>query len=307
MAQINLGGSGLMVPDVALGVMRIADKSAAEAQALVEKAMEKGVNFFDTADIYAAGQSSVVLGQALKDAGIAREDIILQSKGGIILEDGQISGDGWKGPRYDFSKSHLISAVDEELKRLQTDYLDLVLLHHPIGDVWGAWRALEELYGAGKIRAIGVSNFSPALLAQFIALNDIAPMVNQIENHPFHQQVDKVAYFQEQGVLVEAWAPFAEGMHDVFHSPILTAIADNHGKSVGHVILRWLLQRGISTIPKSMKPARMRDNLNVFDFELTEPEMAAIATMNTGETLFGGSDDPDVAHVEKMLNWTVTH
>lgn len=277
--------NGVVMPVLGYGMAQVQGSEAVQA---VKDAIAAGYRAIDTAVIY---DNEADIGQGIAESNVDRSDLFLTTK--VWVQD----------MTYEGAKA----SVMRSLELLQTDYLDLVLLHHPIGDVWGAWRALEELYGAGKIRAIGVSNFSPALLAQFIALNDIAPMVNQIENHPFHQQVDKVAYFQEQGVLVEAWAPFAEGMHDVFHSPILTAIADNHGKSVGHVILRWLLQRGISTIPKSMKPARMRDNLNVFDFELTEPEMAAIATMNTGETLFGGSDDPDVAHVEKMLNWTVTH
>lgn len=266
----------------------VAQVQGAEATQAVKDAIANGYRMIDTAVIY---DNEGDIGRAIAESDVDRRDLFLTTK--VWVQD--MSYEGAK------------ASVSRSLELLGTDYLDLVLLHHPIGDIWGAWRALEEVYKAGRIRAIGVSNFSPALMTQFVALNDIAPMVNQIENHPFHQQADKVAYFQEQGILVEAWAPFAEGMHDVFHSPILTKIADHHGKEVGHVILRWLLQRGISTIPKSMKPARMASNLDVFDFELTTDEMAQIATMNTGETLFGGSDDPDVAHVQKMLNWTVTH
>ena len=266
----------------------VAQVQGAEATQAVKDAIANGYRMIDTAVIY---DNEGDIGRAIAESDVDRRDLFLTTK--VWVQD--MSYEGAK------------ASVSRSLELLGTDYLDLVLLHHPIGDIWGAWRALEEAYKAGRIRAIGVSNFSPALMTQFVALNDIAPMVNQIENHPFHQQADKVTYFQEQGILVEAWAPFAEGMHDVFHSPILTKIAENHDKEVGHVILRWLLQRGISTIPKSIKPARMASNLDVFDFDLTTDEMAQIATMNTGETLFGGSDDPDVAHVQKMLNWTVTH
>lgn len=277
--------NGVKMPVLGYGVAQV---QGAEATQAVKDAIANGYRMIDTAVIY---DNEGDIGRAIAESDVDRRDLFLTTK--VWVQD--MSYEGAK------------ASVSRSLELLGTDYLDLVLLHHPIGDIWGAWRALEEAYKAGRIRAIGVSNFSPALMTQFVALNDIAPMVNQIENHPFHQQADKVAYFQEQGILVEAWAPFAEGMHDVFHSPILTKIAENHDKEVGHVILRWLLQRGISTIPKSMKPARMASNLDVFDFELTTDEMAQIATMNTGETLFGGSDDPDVAHVQKMLNWTVAH
>ena len=277
--------NGVKMPVLGYGVAQV---QGAEATQAVKDAIATGYRMIDTAVIY---DNEGDIGRAIAESDVDRRDLFLTTK--VWVQD--MSYEGAK------------ASVSRSLELLGTDYLDLVLLHHPIGDIWGAWRALEEAYKAGRIRAIGVSNFSPALMTQFVALNDIAPMVNQIENHPFHQQADKVAYFQEQGILVEAWAPFAEGMHDVFHSPILTKIAENHDKEVGHVILRWLLQRGISTIPKSMKPARMASNLDVFDFELTTDEMAQITTMNTGETLFGGSDDPDVAHVQKMLNWTVTH
>ncbi|MFH7282508.1 aldo/keto reductase [Weissella confusa] len=277
--------NGVKMPVLGYGVAQV---QGAEATQAVKDAIATGYRMIDTAVIY---ENEGDIGRAIAESDVDRRDLFLTTK--VWVQD--MSYEGAK------------ASVERSLELLGTDYLDLVLLHHPIGDIWGAWRALEEDYKAGRIRAIGVSNFSPALMTQFVALNEIAPMVNQIENHPFHQQADKVAYFQEQGILVEAWAPFAEGMHDVFHSPILTKIAENHGKEVGHVILRWLLQRGISTIPKSMKPARMASNLDVFDFELTDDEMAQIATMNTGKTLFGGSDDPDVAHVQKMLNWTVTH
>ncbi|WP_373892284.1 aldo/keto reductase [Weissella confusa] len=277
--------NGVKMPVLGYGVAQV---QGAEATQAVKDAIATGYRMIDTAVIY---DNEGDIGRAIAESEVDRHDLFLTTK--VWVQD--MSYEGAK------------ASVARSLELLGTDYLDLVLLHHPIGDIWGAWRALEEDYKAGRIRAIGVSNFSPALMTQFVTLNDIAPMVNQIENHPFHQQADKVAYFQEQGILVEAWAPFAEGMHDVFHSPILTKIAENHGKEVVHVILRWLLQRGISTIPKSMKPARMASNLDVFDFELTDDEMAQIATMNTGETLFGGSDDPDVSHVQKMLNWTVTH
>lgn len=277
--------NGVKMPVLGYGVAQVQGADATQA---VKDAIATGYRMIDTAVIY---DNEGDIGRTIAESGVDRRDLFLTTK--VWVQD--MSYEGAK------------ASVARSLELLGTDYLDLVLLHHPIGDIWGAWRALEEDYKAGRIRAIGVSNFSPALMTQFVALNDIAPMVNQIENHPFHQQSDKVSYFQEQGILVEAWAPFAEGMHDVFHSPILTKIAENHGKEVGHVILRWLLQRGISTIPKSMKPARMASNLDAFDFELTDDEMAQIATMNTGETLFGGSDDPDVSHVQKMLNWTVTH
>ena len=304
MAKIDLGGSGLIVPDVALGVMRIADKSAAEAQALVEKALEKDVNFFDTADIYAAGKSSVVLGQALKDAGVNREDIFLQSKGGIILEDGQISGDGWKGPRYDFSKSHLISAVDEELKRLQTDYLDVFLLHRPdtLMDPEQVAEAFDELQASGKVKHFGTSNMNrwqvelvQASLKQKLVANqlqfgimhtgmiDSDIHVNMSDERSFDHDGGILAYSRLKNMTIQAWSPFQYGFfegpfidNDKF--PVLNAklqeLADKYGVTKNTIAVAFILHHPakMQVILGSMNVNRLDEMMNGDKVTLTNQE-----------------------------------
>jgi 2,5-diketo-D-gluconate reductase A len=174
------------------------------------------------------------------------------------------------------------------------DYLDLYLIHQPYGDVHGSWRAMEEAYRAGKLRAIGVSNFHSDRLADIIAFNDIAPAVNQVEVNPFHQQAEAVAFMAAKGVQAEAWAPFAEGRNKLFENDVLRAVAERHDKTVGQIVLRWLIQRGIVSLAKTVRPERMAENIAVFDFALSEKDMAAISMLETGTSCFFSHRDPEI-------------
>jgi 2,5-diketo-D-gluconate reductase A len=185
-------------------------------------------------------------------------------------------------------------AIDKSLQRLQLDYLDLYLIHQPFGDVHGSWRAMEEAYRGGKLRAIGVSNFHPDRLMDLIAFNEVPPAVNQIEVHPFHQQVDSAAFMRDNGVQAEAWAPFAEGRNNLFQNELLVGIAAKHGKSIGQVVLRWLIQRNIVALAKTVRRERMEENLDLFDFRLDETDMSAIATLETGTSSFFSHRDPAI-------------
>jgi diketogulonate reductase-like aldo/keto reductase len=175
---------------------------------------------------------------------------------------------------------------------LQLNYLDLFLIHQPYGDVYGAWRAMEELYSDGRIRAIGVSNFHPDRVMDFIVHHEVGPAVNQIETHPFHQQVETQAFLNENNIQIESWGPFAEGKNNIFHNEVLSSVAVKHGKSIAQVILRWLTQRDIVVIPKSVRKERMAENFNIFDFGLDGEDMEKIATLETGESLFFDHRDP---------------
>jgi Aldo/keto reductases, related to diketogulonate reductase len=192
---------------------------------------------------------------------------------------------------------------EKSLKKLQLDYVDLYLIHQPFGDYYGTWRAMEELYREGKIRAIGVSNFLPDRLMDLIMHNEIAPHVNQIETHPFHQQADTNAFLNELGVQHQSWAPFAEGKNNLFNHEVLAQIAAKHGKTIAQVVLRWLVQRNIVVIPKSVRKERIIENFNIFDFELDADDMARIKTLDTGNTLFLSYLDPQVAKM--MGSWKV--
>ena len=190
-------------------------------------------------------------------------------------------------------------AFDRSMQRLQLDTLDLYLIHQPYGDVYGSWRAMQELYGEGRIRAIGVSNFHPDRVMDLMMHNDVLPAVDQIETHPFHQQVEAQKFLQTNGIQIESWGPFAEGRNDIFHNALLRSIAENHRKSIAQVIVRWLTQRGVVAIPKSVRKERMAENFDVFDFELTADEMIAIATLETGTSSFFDHRDPAMV---KMLS-----
>lgn len=268
--------NGVAMPLLGFGVFQMND--AEECEASVYEAIRTGYRLIDTAAAYG---NEVAVGNAIKRSGVAREDLFITTK--LWIQDA-----GYERTRQAFTRS---------LQRLQLDYLDLYLIHQPFGDVYGAWRAMEELYREGRIRAIGISNFHPDRVMDFIVHHDVAPAVNQIETHPFNQQVETQKFLQENGVQIESWGPFAEGKNNIFQNELLRAIADSHHKSVAQVILRWLTHRGVVAIPKSVRKERIEENFNVFDFELSPEEMAAIATLDTKTSSFFDHRDP------KMVKW----
>jgi len=270
MRKINLN-NGVEMPILGFGVFQIADP--AECERSVRDAIDVGYRLLDTAASYENEES---VGNAIKQSGIAREELFVTTK--LWIAD----------TGYEKTKA----AFDRSMKRLQLDVLDLFLIHQPYGDVYGSWRAMEEMYSEGRVRAIGVSNFHPDRVMDFIVHHEIKPAVNQIETHPFHQQVATQQFLKENGIQIESWGPFAEGKNNIFHNEILSSIAEKHGRSVAQVILRWLTQRDIIVIPKSVKKERMAENFNIFDFELDGDDMERIATLDTGESLFFDHRDP---------------
>jgi 2,5-diketo-D-gluconate reductase A len=268
--------NGLQMPILGFGVFQIADPAACE-RAVVD-AIETGYRLIDTAASY---MNEAAVGQGVKNSGVGRQDLFITSKLWV-----QHTG-------YERTKA----AIDNSLRRLHMDYLDLYLIHQPFGDVHGSWRAMEEACRAGKLRAIGVSNFHPDRLMDIIAFNEIAPAVNQVEVNPFHQQAEATAFMQANGVQAEAWAPFAEGRNGLFDNGVLAAIASRHGKTVGQVVLRWVVQRNIVALAKTVRRERMRENLAIFDFALTEDDMSAIAALETGASSFFSHRDPE------MVKW----
>ena len=265
--------NGTTMPILGFGVFQIPDP--AECERSVIDAVNAGYRLIDTAASY---MNEAAVGNGIRNSGVARQDLFITSK--LWVQD-----TGYVNTQ---------NAIEQSLQRLQLDYLDLFLIHQPFGDVHGSWRAMQDAYRAGKLRAIGVSNFQPDRLMDLIAFNDIAPAVNQIEVNPFHQQADSVAFMQEHGVQAQAWAPFAEGRNHLFQNPVLLAIAAKHGKSVGQVVLRYLVLRGIAVLAKTVRPERMAENLAVFDFNLDEADMAAIATLETGASSFFSHRDPAI-------------
>ncbi|WP_418764918.1 aldo/keto reductase [Mailhella sp.] len=263
--------NGVSMPMLGFGVFQIRD--AATCEACVTEALGVGYRHIDTAAAYCNEEA---VGKALRKSGIPREDIFLTTK--LWLQDA-----GYETTKAAFAAS---------LRRLGTDYVDLYLIHQPFGDVYGSWRAMEELYKEGKIRAIGVSNFLPDRLVDLILHSKVTPAVNQVETHPFCQQRQAVAVMEEYGVRPESWGPFAEGKNNLFHNPTLLSVAEKHGKSVAQVVLRWLNQRNIIAIPKSVRPERMAENFAIFDFSLDEEDMKNIASLDTGKTLFFDHRDP---------------
>jgi 2,5-diketo-D-gluconate reductase A len=268
--------NGIQIPLLGFGVFQVADLK--ECERAVSDALRIGYRLIDTAASY--GNEEAV-GNAIKRSGVSRDEIFVTTK--LWLTDAS----------YDKARH----AFDRSMQRLQLETLDLYLIHQPIGDVYGAWRAMEELYREGRIRAIGVSNFHPDRVMDFLMHHEIPPAVDQIETHPFHQQVETQKFLQENGVQMESWGPFAEGKNDIFKNALLRSIGEKHGKSVAQVIVRWLTQRGVVAIPKSVRPERMAENFNVFDFELTPDEMSAIKTLDTGASLFFDHRDP------AMVKW----
>ena len=275
--------NGVKMPMLGFGVFQIADADICE-QAVYD-ALMTGYRLIDTAAVY--GNEEAV-GRAIKRSGIPREELFITTK--LWVQDAG----------YEKTKK----AFETSLSNLQLDYLDLYLIHHPFGDYYGAWRAMEELYEAGKIRAIGLSNFGSDRLVDLVMNNKVVPAVNQVECHPFFQQKAAFALMEEYQIQPEAWAPFAEGQKNLFTNEMLSSIGKKYGKSAAQVVLRWNYQRGVVTIPKSIHKERMEQNISIFDFSLTEEEMEKISTLDEGVTLFGANEDPQYA---KMINSVKLH
>jgi 2,5-diketo-D-gluconate reductase A len=271
--------NGVEMPILGFGVFQVPDP--AECERSVRDAIDVGYRLLDTAASY--GNEEAV-GAAIRNHGIKRSDLFVTTK--LWIEDASYEG--------------AKAAFERSMNKLQLDYLDLYLIHQPYGDVYGAWRAMEELHRAGRIRAIGVSNFYPDRLVDFVLHNEIVPAVNQIEIHPFHSQDDAQKVLQEYGVQPEAWGPFAEGKNDLFTNPVLESIGNKHGKSVAQVVLRWLTQRGVVAIPKSVRKARMAENFAVFDFRLDQDDLSAIAALDQKASSFFDHRDP------AMVKWLGT-
>lgn len=263
--------NGIEMPLLGFGVFQMTDD--AECERAVIDAINTGYRLIDTAASYL---NETQVGNGLKQSGIARDQLFVTTK--LWLQDAS-----YQGAKAQFERS---------LNRLQLDYVDLYLIHQPYGDVHGAWRAMEELLNQGKVRAIGVSNFHPDRLADLIAFNKIVPAVNQVEVNPFNQQLHAEPWMKTRGIQPEAWAPFAEGRNDLFHNPVLTAIGQQYGKTVGQVILRWLYQRNIVSLAKSVRKERMIENSNILDFELSLSDMQQITAMDTATSAFFSHRDP---------------
>jgi 2,5-diketo-D-gluconate reductase A len=269
--------NGVEMPILGFGVFQIPD--AEECERSVYGALQAGYRLLDTASAY---MNEEAVGRAVKRSGVAREEIFVTTKLWV-------SEAGYERAKEAFERS---------LRRLQLDYLDLYLVHQPYGDVYGSWRAMEELYREGRVRAIGVSNFQTDRLMDMIVHNEVVPAVNQVETHPFHQQVEAQQFMREHGVQIESWGPFAEGKNNIFGNELLLSIAVKYGKTVAQVILRWLTQRGVVAIPKSVRQERIVENVDIFDFELSQEDMAAVATLDTKQSLFFDHRDPKMV---KML------
>lgn len=264
------------MPILGFGVFQIVDPN--ECEQSVYDAIVAGYRLIDTAASY---MNEEAVGRAIKRSGVLREDLFITTK--LWVQD-----TGYERTKEAFEKS---------LQRLQLDYLDLYLIHQPYGDVHGSWRAMEELYREGKVRAIGVSNFHEDRLIDLMIHNEIIPAVNQVETHPFNQQIENAKFMKENSVQIESWAPFAEGKNNLFQNEVLVSIAQKYDKSVAQVVLRWLTQREVVVIPKSVRKERIVENFNIFDFELSQQDMESIATLDTKESLFFSHRDP------AMVKW----
>jgi 2,5-diketo-D-gluconate reductase A len=275
MQKVELN-NGIEMPILGFGVFQI--KDLAECERSVIDAIATGYRLIDTAASY--GNEEAV-GKAIKRSGVPREDLFITTKLWI-------QSNGYEGTKKSFENS---------LKKLQLDYLDLYLMHQPYGDVYGEWRAMQELYKEERVKAIGVSNFHPDRLIDLIIHNEIAPAVNQIETHPFHQQIETQKFLQENNVQIEAWGPFAEGKNNIFHNELLLSIGKKYNKTVAQVILRWLTQRSVIAIPKSVRKERIEENFKIFDFELSAEDMEAIKTLDTKTSSFFDHRDPG------MVKW----
>ncbi len=265
--------NGVEMPILGFGVFQIPDPKECEKSVL--DAIEAGYRLIDTAASY---MNETAVGNAIKQSGIAREDLFITTK--LWVQD-----TGYEKTKEAFEKS---------LNKLQLDYLDLFLIHQPYGDVYGSWRAMEELYKAGKVRAIGVSNFQPDRVMDLITFNEVVPAVNQIEAHPFNQQIESQKFLTENKVQIESWGPFAEGRNNLFTNELLQSIGLKYKKSIAQVVLRWLTQKGVVVIPKSVKKERIKENFNIFDFELNDKDMEAITTLDTKTSSFFDHHDPEI-------------
>ncbi|WP_405483506.1 aldo/keto reductase [Streptomyces sp. NBC_00009] len=265
--------NGIEMPILGFGVYQI---PADQTEQAVSEALAAGYRLLDTAAAY--GNEEAV-GRAIKNSGIAREELFVTTK--LWIQDAP-------------AQENTERAFEASLNKLGLDYLDLYLMHQPYGDVYGQWRAMEELNREGRAKAIGVANFYPDRLLDLIINNEITPQVNQIETHPFFQRADYQELMRENNVQIQSWGGFAEGKNDLFTNPLLADIGKKYGKSVAQVVLRWLTQRGVAAIPKSVRAERMAENFDIFDFELTDDQMAAIATLDTGTSLFFDHHDPEI-------------
>ncbi|MFC9287189.1 aldo/keto reductase [Streptomyces sp. NPDC057052] len=273
--------NGVDMPILGFGVYQIPPE---ETERAVGDALAAGYRSLDTAAAY--GNEEAV-GRAIRSSGVPREDLFVTTKLWVS----------------DAGEDRAKRAFDTSLRKLGLDHLDLYLIHQPYGDVYGSWRAMEALHREGLVRAIGVSNFYPDRLVDLIDHNEITPAVNQVETHPFFQRTAEQDLMRRRGVQIESWGPFAEGRNNLFTDPRLSAIAAAHGKSVAQVVLRWLVQRGVVVIPKSVRADRMAENLDVFDFALTDDQMAAVAALDTGASLFFDHRDPGM--VSRLGNVTL--
>ena len=275
MQKVKLN-NGVEMPILGFGVFQVTD--LAECERSVVDAIETGYRLIDTAQSY--GNEEAV-GKAIKRSGVPREELFITTKLWI-----QSNG-------YDGTKK----AFENTLKKLQLNYVDLYLIHQPFGDVYGEWQAMQDLYKEGRIKAIGVSNFHPDRLIDLIIHNEIVPAVNQIETHPFHQQIETQQFLHENNVQIESWGPFAEGKNNIFHNELLLSIGKKYNKTIAQVILRWLTQRGIVAIPKSVRKERIEENFNSLDFELSAADMDAIKTLDMKKSQFFDHRDP------AMVKW----
>lgn len=279
-AMINVTlSNGVEMPMIGYGVYQV---DPAECERCVSDALKVGYRMIDTAQAY---HNEEGVGDAIAKSGIPRGELFIVTK--IWISN------------YGYEKAK--ASIDESLRRLRTDYIDLMLLHQPFCDRYGAYRALEDAYREGKVRAIGVSNFYPDHLIDLASNVEIAPMVNQVETHVFNQQIKAQKYMKESGTQIMSWGPLAEGRNNFFTNPVLEGIGHKYGKSVAQVALRWLVQRGVIIIPKSVHVERMRQNLDILDFKLYDEDMAAIATLDTGKSLFFDHHDPEV--VKMFMGW----
>ncbi|SDM77088.1 Aldo/keto reductase [Paenibacillus sp. yr247] len=268
--------NGVEMPILGFGVFQIVDQN--ECEQSVYDAIMAGYRLIDTAASYLNEEA---VGRAIKRSGVAREELFITTK--LWVQDA-----GYERTKKAFEKS---------LERLQLDYLDLYLIHQPFGDVHGSWRAMEELSREGKVRAIGVSNFHADRLIDLIIHNEVVPAVNQVETHPFNQQIESSKFMKENYVQIESWAPFAEGKNNLLHNEVLVLIAEKYNKSVAQVVLRWLTQREVVVIPKSVRKERIIENFNIFDFQLSQEDIASITALDTNQSLFFSHRDPE------MVKW----